>query len=1100
MERGSAGEFGGRAMNTTPLPICWEPERLSDAVTFMAKVGAEKADYFLATHAPMRHIIAEKGFVPVGGPPISDEDLFGQLVTAWEKRLPSRDLSVLISGEAGTGKSHLINWLKLRFDVDLEHRRLRDVTTVLVRRKSGSLRDALTQLIEQLDEAFGKYLQPVRDAIDRLSDATARLKLCQAIALELSPPRRLDRGKTPLFEVNKRLRHLHEACMSRGFRTWLTADGGVIARTIEILTARSEAEDRESRPRFKADEFLAVPDDPTRRDNIEDVQALIDELKSKSKVREDAAALLNEALDDAVGEVTGLSGGNLSRIFEQIRQDLKARKERLALFIEDVTAMSVLDLEVVKAVEPREDVALCPLLAVMGVTDTGMDRLRGLEQLRDNDRQRLTHIASVGREAVGQWKADAEGLATFTARYLNAVRLSEAEVRQVARHRRETRGDVSISRCTTCPHRLRCHEAFGKVELNGMKIGLYPFSENAPGRLLTQLQENPHTGVAQTPRGLLQFIVQPLLADVESLQGGTFPSDVQLPYVARPDPRFWSEFTNQYCGDWSPEDIERARLLALFWLPPGIDSAADAAASMEPFRVVLKLPAFSKKVKARKPEDRGTPPPQPQPKPKPAGSAAAIDKVLANLREWIGNEDLRDDAAVRGWLAEFVRESVPWDDYREPPRAVWYDLLRRGADGDARDKYKHVRVEGQKSKPIGTKFHINFPRTEETRALIEALARFDLEGSKSWMFPGGEIQKRTVARWLRAHTTEMIQALQPPPELVPGHAVTCAVELLSLAAFIRARKKLPENPGEFAASILKGWGEAEGRLVRLAGKKWRDLASEDPSARNDASRVVTLSAKWQKLVENLQLQSSQLIKFLLDELEVPQGRGGDAVNFIDPRPLLARAGGTRDAFSVLPLDPEFFKNFWETRFTPLRQAKGYEKLTEALADERAEVKRYVDAVSAVLTDWGYDVSHPREAATEFLEHTIDLHKTRQEGKLVVVNDPEFDQLYRSQHLTRRAGQWAAAFEQATQVTADADPFRVVLFDPRPLLEFDAALAVSDRYLKEVSKEVAESEAEFAEKGDPHKLRDELLATLDRLTAGEPEGSSDDQTPGAEGEA
>jgi hypothetical protein len=326
------------------------------------------------------------------------------------------------------------------------------------------------------------------------------------------------------------------------------------------------------------------------------------------------------------------------------------------------------------------------------------------------------------------------------------------------------------------------------------------------------------------------------------------------------------------------------------------------------------------------------------------------------------------------------------------------------------------------------------------------------------------------------------------------------VELLSLAAFVRDRKKLPENPAEFAATILKGWTEAEGSLVRLAGKKWRDLVAEDPGAKSESSRVVTLSTKWQKLVENLQLQSSELIKFLLDELEVPQGRGSETVNFIDARPLLTRAVGPRNTFAVSPLDSEFFRNFWETRFTPLRPAKAYERLTDALTDERAEVKRYVVAISAVLTAWGYDVSHPREAVTAFLEHTIDLHKTKQEGKLVVVNDPEFDQLYRSQQLTRRAGQWATAFEEASELIADADPFRVVLFDPRHLLDFDATLAVTDRYLKEVSKEVSESEAEFAEKGDPHKLRDALLTTLDRLTAGQPEGSSDDQNPRAEGEA
>src|SRR5262249_3467792 len=151
------------------------------------------------------------------------------------------------------------------------------------------------------------------------------------------------------------------------------------------------------------------------------------------------------------------------------------------------------------------------------------------------DRQRVTHLASIGRQAVGQWKSDATGLASFTARYLNAVRLTEAEVRQVAAHRRETRGDINLSHCTGCSHRRRCHDTFGKVELNGVEVGLYPFSEHAPAKLLAHLQENPHSGIAQTPRGLLDFIVRPLLADVASLVGREFPSADQLAHISRPD-------------------------------------------------------------------------------------------------------------------------------------------------------------------------------------------------------------------------------------------------------------------------------------------------------------------------------------------------------------------------------------------------------------------------------------------------------------------------------------------------------------------------------------------------------------------------------------
>ena len=52
---------------------------------------------------------------------------------------------------------------------------------VLIRRRNGSLRDALEQLIEQLvglsGESFQHYLHPVRQALVNISSATARQTL-----------------------------------------------------------------------------------------------------------------------------------------------------------------------------------------------------------------------------------------------------------------------------------------------------------------------------------------------------------------------------------------------------------------------------------------------------------------------------------------------------------------------------------------------------------------------------------------------------------------------------------------------------------------------------------------------------------------------------------------------------------------------------------------------------------------------------------------------------------------------------------------------------------------------------------------------------------
>ena len=49
---------------------------------------------------------------------ISEEQLYQKLIGSGQ-----RDVQSVIYGEPGTGKSHLIHWLKLRHDSDLEHSR-----------------------------------------------------------------------------------------------------------------------------------------------------------------------------------------------------------------------------------------------------------------------------------------------------------------------------------------------------------------------------------------------------------------------------------------------------------------------------------------------------------------------------------------------------------------------------------------------------------------------------------------------------------------------------------------------------------------------------------------------------------------------------------------------------------------------------------------------------------------------------------------------------------------------------------------------------------------------------------------------------------------
>ena len=108
----------------------------------------------------------------------------------------------------------------------------------------------------------------------------------------------------------------------------------------------------------------------------------------------------NEALPTAVRELSGLGGTTLREVFDAIRTDLKKSARSLALFIEDVSVMSDLDAEVLRAVEPQSNPKLCPMVAILGMTDVGKGRLR------ENELGRIDLLVEM-RTSVKNWRDSA---------------------------------------------------------------------------------------------------------------------------------------------------------------------------------------------------------------------------------------------------------------------------------------------------------------------------------------------------------------------------------------------------------------------------------------------------------------------------------------------------------------------------------------------------------------------------------------------------------------------------------------------------------------------------------------------------------------------
>src|ERR1700728_913019 len=186
---------------------CWRPEGVTKAISIIAQMDPSRSHYFLASHAPIRGIADERAKQH-----LDEEGIFRTIFD------PSRNhLLAVVHGDPGTGKSHLIHWLKLRTDAEIQGGRLAKVVPVLIERRTGSLKDALDQMIHQLPSAFDRYLKPVSEAIARISVERARLSLAHELFDELGS-KWSERGRKPL---PMELKNLRELCESEGTRTWL---------------------------------------------------------------------------------------------------------------------------------------------------------------------------------------------------------------------------------------------------------------------------------------------------------------------------------------------------------------------------------------------------------------------------------------------------------------------------------------------------------------------------------------------------------------------------------------------------------------------------------------------------------------------------------------------------------------------------------------------------------------------------------------------------------------------------------------------------------------------------------------------------------------
>ena len=132
----------------------WRNVAKADSIT------TSQAD-FLATHVPMRRLqlLSRFELQPAGAKEATESDIFDQLIMNPE----NRHQFIVVYGQSGTGKSHLIRWFETRF----RQEKTADEVCLFIRRSDNTLKGTIRQLLKspEISNIANK------DIFDRLSRA-----------------------------------------------------------------------------------------------------------------------------------------------------------------------------------------------------------------------------------------------------------------------------------------------------------------------------------------------------------------------------------------------------------------------------------------------------------------------------------------------------------------------------------------------------------------------------------------------------------------------------------------------------------------------------------------------------------------------------------------------------------------------------------------------------------------------------------------------------------------------------------------------------------------------------------------------------------------
>ena len=704
--------------------------------------------YFMATHMPFAQLEIYQGGRTSSPPKIWSEDsVFDNLVynPNDEHRL------VIVRGDNGTGKSHLIRYLKAKFESSPATVYNRDrEQLVFLRRLNNSVRGVFSQLLEQnvicdpdVEAKLRKFIAS-SDAKDQDSFKTDILfayvaavsndqsgetynpVICQTIASFLSDSRIKER---------------------------LLEEGGPIARCYQVITSPSD--------QVLKDTTIFTATDFDDKKVIKSVYR-----KGDPKASDYATTLLNDPGEitllvnylnrftrEVVQRCADVSSESTKAMFEQLRRDLKKQNKNLTLFIEDFTGFTGIDSELITVLSTEHggDYAdLCRVTAVVGITNDYYD------QFRDNFTDRVTHQISVTDRAYGT----DEFLVELTGRYLNAIYADPKMLREWYKPG-QALAEVPISN-----FKVPCR--WETTTIDGREVTLYPFNRKSIRGLYEQLK-------TKSPRTYLKSVIKAQMK--EYFDGKIYGDEWDFPL--NPGNTRMSKEQHESVIDRldtiSNQDRVRVKSVLALWADGTASGLKNADGSIsfggvpQEFFQDIGLSAFTgigEIVDAStgstiKPEipapDSGAGTDTSDKKP-PEGKVRVDPKTKQHqmykddISDWFrADKDLKYHADYRKWIQEFI-----FGNSNQPGAINWQDIGVPAYVASERSAHMScIYIEGQDVGDESGNELVTLARSADGRDVLYALA--EMQYANGWDFESAPYYQQRLITWLERERTGIIQ-------------------------------------------------------------------------------------------------------------------------------------------------------------------------------------------------------------------------------------------------------------------------------------------------------------------------------------------------------